>query len=89
MDDFFNKTKTPFEAQDTTDSGALPYFAYSHSTPDRLYDNFEKKDDISTYIGTMGIDMVKPNSQLTDHHINGAKMAYVAKKYYTEGVECE
>jgi hypothetical protein len=87
MDDFFNKTKTPFEAQDTTDSGALPYFAYSHSTPDRLYDNFEKKDDISTYIGTMGIDMVKPNSQLTDHHINGAKMAYVAKKYYTEGLE--
>ena len=44
-----------------------------------------KRDDLSIIIGTMNASKVLPNSQLTDEHSDGAKIAYTAKVLNEQG----
>ena len=44
-----------------------------------------KRDDLSIIIGTMNASKVLPNSQLTDAHSDGAKIAYTAKVNNEQG----
>ena len=44
-----------------------------------------KRDDLATIIGTMNASKVLPNSQLTNEHSDGAKLAYAAKIYNEQG----
>ena len=44
-----------------------------------------KRDDLSVIIGTMNASKVLPNSQLTDTHSDGAKIAYAAKVNNEQG----
>ena len=44
-----------------------------------------KRDDLSVIIGTMNASKVLPNSQLTDEHSDGAKIAYAAKVFNEQG----
>jgi len=45
-----------------------------------------KHDDLSVIIGTMNASKVLPNSQLTDTHSDGAKIAYAAKVNNEQGL---
>jgi hypothetical protein len=44
-----------------------------------------KRDDLSVIIGTMNASKMLPNSQLTDTHSDGAKIAYAAKVNNEQG----
>jgi hypothetical protein len=44
-----------------------------------------KHDDLSVIIGTMNASKILPNSQLTDAHSDGAKLAYAAKVNNEQG----
>ena len=44
-----------------------------------------KRDDLSVIVGTMNASKVLPNSQLTDTHSDGAKIAYAAKVNNEQG----
>ena len=88
MDDFFNKTKTRFEAFEPDED---PSYNYYHPAQEALQDEEERKfkrtTNLSHIVGTMNVELSKPNTQLTEDHINHAKMAQSAKIAFERGVD--
>jgi len=86
MDDTFDEYFTranpdPQPKEETWDSTMSSFIPLRNSERDR------KLHDVSSLIGTMRVDMAKPNTQLTDHHNTQAKLANSASKSFLEGVD--
>ncbi len=88
MDDFFNKTKTQFEAFEPNED---PSYNYYHPAQEAFQDEDERKfkrsTNLSHILGTMNIELSKPNTQLTEDHMNHAKMCNSAKIAFEKGVD--
>ena len=62
---------------------------YSQIDPEVHTEAHKEKQgkDLSTLIATMDVDLAKPNSELSDHHVTNAKMANAVKIASSRGIE--
>ena len=91
MDDFYLKTKVNIEAFEPEDDTGLPSYTYSHPSQEQFESEeerrYKKSTDLSHIIGTMNVDMSRPNTQLTTDHTDHAKMCYAATRAYKNGID--
>ena len=62
---------------------------YSQVSPDIHTEAHKEKQgkDLSTLIATMDVDLAKPNTELSDHHVTNAQMANAVKIASSQGIE--
>tara|TARA_R110002153_G_scaffold76116_3_gene196295 strand:+ start:3242 stop:5314 length:2073 start_codon:yes stop_codon:yes gene_type:complete len=87
MDDFFLKDKINIEAFAPDEDPVLPSYTYSPPLQTEEEQKFKRSTDLSHIIGTMKVDMSKPNTKLTKHHTDHAKMAHAATRAYKYGID--
>jgi len=91
MDDFYLKKKVNIEAFEPEDDTGLPSYTYSHPSQEQFESEEERKykksTDLSHIIGTMNVEMSKPNTRLTTHHTDHAKMSHAATRAYKYGID--
>lgn len=70
--------KVAFASPDNNTKYDVEYFATPHNEAVKRNEN-KKATDLSTIIGTMGVKMPTPNTELTEEHVSKAKLAYASK----------
>lgn len=84
----FNRSFTGYETPLTEEQSIDNHFQSGYVQPFVTDSNTERSDgSLPQIIGTMKIEMAKPTSELTDFHVNTAKMIKSAHHHFEDGLD--